>query len=260
MTAYEKPWVAITGSSSGIGKVTAIHLARAGYGVVLASEQAEALRQVQAEILEFGGRAEVADLDLLDAEAVRGFIPTVNERVGFCEVVVNNAGIGLHKTLEESTDVEFQRVFAVNFFSMVTICRAAVEAMKFQGRGHIINVSSASARRSLERMSAYGASKGAAHCFSQALRAEVAEYGIAVTEILPISVSTPFFDSAGYRPKGLVQTPEKIAGLIERAILTREAEICSSALTRWGFVFDAMAPNLTARLMTLHRRWARRKD
>lgn len=253
-------WVAITGASSGIGKAAALRLAREGNGVVLASEQPEALRQVAAEIAAFGGRAEVIDLNLLDPEAVRDFFRQVCERVGFCEVLVNNAGIGLHKTLEESTDAEFQRVFAVNFFSMVTICRDAVKVMKLQRRGHIINVSSASARRSLERMSCYGATKGAMHCFSQALRAEVAEDGIAVTEILPISVSTAFFDSAGYRPKGLVQTPETIAALISKAIATRPAELCSSGLTRWGFVLDSMAPNLVARLMNWHTRWARRKD
>lgn len=253
-------WVAITGASSGIGKATALHLARSGFGVVLASEQPEALRSVAAEIADFGGRAEVVDLDLLDPTAVEGFYPEVLRRVGFCEVLVNNAGIGLHKTLEESTDVEFQRVFAINFFSMVTICRSAVASMKTQRRGHIINVSSASARRSLERMSCYGASKGAVHCFSQALRAEVADDGITVTEILPISVSTPFFATAGYRPKGMVQTPETIAALIARAIETRPAEICSSALTRWGFVLDSMAPNLVARLMGWHTRWARRRD
>ena len=252
--------MAITGSSSGIGKATAQHLAQQGFGVVLASEQAAQLRQVQAEIQSSGGRAEVVDLNLLDPQSVRDFVPTLVSKVGFCEVIVNNAGIGLHKTLEESTDEDFQRVFAVNFFSMVTICRAAVEVMKTEGRGHLINVSSASARRSLERMTAYGASKGAMHCFTQALRAEVAEHGICVSEILPISVSTPFFDAAGYRPKGLVQTPERIAGLVERVIATREAEVCSSSLTRWGFVVDAMAPNLTARLMNLHRKWAKRKD
>jgi short-subunit dehydrogenase len=132
--------------------------------------------------------------------------------------------------------------------------------MKQQGRGHIINVSSASARRSLERMSCYGATKGAMHCFSQALRAEVAEDGIAVTEILPISVSTAFFDAAGYKPKGMVQTPDTIAALIARAMRTREAEICSSTLTRWGFVLDCMAPNLVARVMNLHRRWSLRRE
>lgn len=256
----EKPWVAITGSSSGIGKATALHLAAAGYGVVLASEQAEALRAVQDEILQAGGRAEVVDLNLLEPGAAEQFYARVVEKVGFCEVVVNNAGIGLHKTLEESTDAEFQRVFTVNFFSMVTICRAALGFMKQQRRGHLINVSSASARRSLERMSCYGASKGAVHCFSQALRAEVAQDGIAVTEILPISVSTPFFDTAGYRPKGLVQTPDTIAALVERAILTRPAELCSSGLTRWGFVLDSVAPNLVSTLMNWHARWARRRD
>lgn len=252
-------WIAITGASSGIGRAAALRLAREGNGVVLASEQPEALREVAAQIADFGGRAEVIDLNLLDTAAVEQFYQQVTERVGFCEVVVNNAGIGLHKTLEESTDAEFQRVFAVNFFSMVTICRCAVKAMKLQRRGHIINVSSASARRSLERMSCYGATKGAMHCFSQALRAEVADDGIAVTEILPISVSTAFFDTAGYRPKGLVQTPETIATLISQAIKSRPAELCSSTLTRWGFVLDSLAPNLVAQLMTWHTRWARRK-
>lgn len=253
-------WVAITGASSGIGKAAACHLAGAGFPVVLASEQAKALREVQAEIQSFGGRAEVVDLDLLDPQSATRFYHEVTEKVGFCEVLVNNAGIGLHKTLEESSDEEFQRVFAVNFFSMVTICREAVKVMKKQQKGHIINVSSASARRSLERMSCYGASKGAVHCFSQALRAEVAQDGIAVTEILPISVSTPFFDTAGYRPKGLVQTPDSIAHLIERAIHTRPAEVCSSSLTRWGFVLDSLAPNLVSRLMNWHTRWARKQD
>lgn len=98
-------------------------------------------------------------------------------------------------------------------------------------------------------MSCYGATKGAVHCFSQAIRLEVARYGIAVTEILPISVRTDFFDRAGYQPKGLVQTPQTIAKLIERAILTREAEICSSQLTRLGFILDVIAPNLANKLV-----------
>ncbi len=258
--AEQRPWVVITGASSGIGRAAALRLGSLGYGVVVASEQPQSLREVSAEIVAHGGRSEAIDLNLLKADDVSGFLREVTERVGPFEVLVNNAGIGLHKTLSESTDVEFQRVFQVNFFAVVTLCREAVALMAAHGGGQIINVSSASARRSLERMSCYGATKGAMHCFSQALRAEVAELGIAVTEILPISVSTGFFDSAGYKPKGLVQTPESIAALIERAITTREAEICSSALTRFGFVLDTMAPNLVARLMSWHRRWARSRD
>lgn len=250
----EKPWVAVTGSSSGIGRSAAKYLAARGFGVVISSEQLEANRTVREEIVSDGGRAEVVDLDLLDPESVRTYVGRVHQTVGSCDVLVNNAGIGLHKTLEESTDQEFRRVFEVNFFSLTELCRQAVAYMKDAGGGHIINISSASARRSLDHMSCYGATKGAVHCFSQALRLEVARYGIAVTEILPISVRTEFFDRAGYKPKGLVQTPETIARLIERAIRTREAELCSSQLTRLGFLLDVVAPNFASWLLEWQRR------
>jgi short-subunit dehydrogenase len=254
-----KPWVAITGSSSGIGKAAARYLAARGFGVVIASEQFEANRQVAEEIRQDGGRAEWVDLDLLNPEHVESFLERVHQKVGFCEILVNNAGIGLHKRLDESTDAEFRRVFEVNFFSLTNLCRQAVAYMKKEGRGHIINISSASARRSLNQMSCYGATKGAVHCFSQALRLEVAPLGIAVTEILPISVRTEFFDRAGYQPKGLVQTPEHIAALIERAIRTREAELCSSQLSRLGFLLDVVAPNFTSKLLSWHQRRQKRK-
>lgn len=247
--------IAITGASSGIGRAAALHLAGLGHYVVLASEHLAGLKEVQEQIIDFGGRAEVLQLELLDPEAVERFYDSVVARVGFCPILINNAGVGLHKTLEDSSDEEFYRVFAINFFSIVTICRSAIKVMKEHGQGHIINVSSASARRCLEKMSAYGASKAAVHGFSQALRAEVDGYGIAVTEILPISVSTPFFSSAGYQPKGLVQSPEHIAYLIEKAIRYRTPEICSSWLTSLGFAIDALAPNWVERGFSLMRRF-----
>lgn len=239
----------VTGASAGIGEASAKYLADCGFGVVLASEQPEALKRVHEEIQDRGGRSVYLHLDLLDSRAVADFLDRVVTEVGVPTVLVNNAGIGLHKTLEESTEEEFRRVFEVNFFALTSLCRQAVHHMKQAGGGHIINISSASARRSLANMSCYGATKGAVHCFSQALRLEVEKYGIAVTEILPISVRTDFFNRAGYQPKGLVQSPDKIARLIERAIETREAEICSSGITRLGFLFDTLAPNLAHKLV-----------
>ena len=99
MSSHRKPWVAITGSSSGIGKVAALHLAREGFGVVLASEQAAALRQVQSEIVDSGGRAEVVDLNLLDATSVAQFIPTVNDKVGFCDFGAERLGEAVGRPL-----------------------------------------------------------------------------------------------------------------------------------------------------------------
>ena len=248
-------WVIVTGASSGIGRATAKHLAQKGYKIVLASEQHEALRAVQSEILKQGQKAEVVDLDLLNSQEVDSFFERVQDKVGFCDILINNAGIGLNKTLDESTDAEFRRVFEVNFFALTNLCRQAFRIMKKEGRGQIINISSASARRSIAYMSCYGASKCAVHGFSQSLRLEAAPYGIKVTEILPISVQTEFFARAGYKPKGLVQTPESIAGLVERAILSSEAEICSSNLTRLGFLLDVLAPNFTAWILETKNKW-----
>lgn len=258
--SQEFTWIAITGSSSGIGKTTALYLAQKGFGIVVCSEQPEANRDVCQEIISAGGRAEVVDLNLLNPDDVGNFFHRVNEKVGFCEVLINNAGIGLHKTHEETSDEEVRRVFEINFFALTSLCRQAIHYMKAQGRGHIINVSSASARRSIAQISCYGASKGAVHCFTQAIRPEVAPYGISVTEILPISVKTEFFDRAGYQPKGLVQTPETIARLIERALRTKEAELCSSQLTRLGFLLDVVAPNFAAKVVEWQTRWKNRKS
>lgn len=246
-------WVVVTGACSGIGRATALLLAQKGCPVVLASDDRLRLQATQHEIEALGGECQAVVVNLLDKESVGSFFERVAWQGRPCSVLVNNAGIGLHKTLVESSDEEVHRVFAINFFAVVTLSRLAVVMMRRQSGGQIVNVSSACGRRSLKNMTAYGASKAAVHAFCQALRAEVDTDGIAVTEILPISVATPFFQTAGYRPKGLVQTPHHIAQLIEHAIRTRPAELSSSRLASWGFVIDALAPNIVEKVMSWYR-------
>jgi short-subunit dehydrogenase len=106
-------------------------------------------------------------------------------------------------------------------------------------------------------MSGYASSKGALHIFSQTLRLEAAPLGIRVSEVLPISVATPFFgrsESAPgvtYRPKGIVQTPEHVARCVLACLDKNYAELCTHSPTAWGFALQAMAPNWTARLLSL---------
>ncbi len=243
----EPGWAVVTGASSGIGEAVAKRLAREGWGAVLVSEQPDELERVAAEIAAAGGRAMPLECDLLKPEQLQALAASAERAVGPVDLLVNNAGIGLHKSLLESSDAEFQRVFQVNFFATVTLTRSFLPSMIARGQGHILNVSSASARRSLSKMSCYGASKAAVHAFTQSLRLELAGTGVTATEVLPISVSTPFFERAGYRPKGLVQTPESVAELVFQAVRTRPAELCTSRLTALGFVVDALCPNLVAR-------------
>src|SRR5438876_6879244 len=112
---------------------------------------------------------------------------------------------------------DLRRLFEVNFFAAATLSREALRVMSDRRRGHIINVSSAAARRGLPSMSAYAATKGALHGFTQSLRLEARLFGVAVTEVMPISTRTGFFDAATnraarpYRPRGIVQTPEYVA-------------------------------------------------
>ncbi len=260
LSKTDQKWAVVTGASSGIGEAIAKRLAQECWGVVLVSEQPDDLQRVHREISAAGGKSHPMELDLLRTEEVDRFAQRVQDQVGFCEVLINNAGIGLHKTLLESNDQDFQRVFTINFFSVVTLCRSFLPSMFSQGKGHIVNISSASARRSLSKMSCYGASKAALHGFSQALRLELEGTGVAVTEILPISVQTPFFKTAGYQPKGLVQTPDTVAAVVSRALVSRQAEICTSALTAWGFVLDTLMPNVTADLLAQVERRRRNRE
>ncbi|HXE71294.1 MAG TPA: SDR family NAD(P)-dependent oxidoreductase, partial [Candidatus Nitrosotenuis sp.] len=134
-------------------------------------------------------------------------------------------------------------------------CRSMLE----RGSGHILNVSSASARRGLPWIGAYAASKAAVHAFTQALRLEMAGRGVRVSEILPISVSTSFFQralgSGGYRPRGWVQTPEQVAERIARCAAWPRAELPGSFWTHWGLALEAAFPNTVNAVMEwLYRR------
>lgn len=246
----------VTGGSSGIGRAVSLLFAESGAKVSLVSNVPEELAEVSEMIRSKGGDCTSLDIDLSQPPEVARVFPETERALGSVDILVNNAGIGLHKTLVESNDAEFRRLFEVNFFAVVSLAREALTVMSGRG-GNIVNVSSASARRGLARMTAYGATKGAMHIFTQALRIEAAPQGVLVSEILPISVSTPFFEQAHYKPSGWVQTPELVAGRVLEAVLKGTPEICTSFLTSCGLALDGIAPNVIARLVEW---WERRSS
>ncbi len=242
--------ILITGASAGIGLATARLLASQGARLALISNQPVELADLGQEL-----GAYALEVDLTDPGQVEGLVERVERSVGPLDVLINNAGIGLHATLLDTPPEKLRRVFEVNFFAPVSLCRQALAGMAERRRGHLINVSSASGRRGLARMSAYAPSKGAMHIFSQVLRMEAASHGVKVTEVLPISVQTDFFAAAEnrsgreYRPRGLVHTSDYLARCIYKAVLHPVPEVYPSFLSRLGFVFETAFPNLTARLL-----------
>lgn len=253
----------VTGASSGIGLCIAQSLMRRGQRVLLLSYDEAELDQVTAS----QPLAIPVLCDLSRPEQVEGLWDRLESQHGPLEALINNAGIGHQGEVLNTPMERFRLLMEVNYFAPVSLCRQALTAMSRRGQGKILNLTSASARRALARMSGYASSKAALHGFTQALRLEAAPLGIAVSEVLPISVATPFFERAGnssdrsYRPRGVCQTPQAVADLVLDCLDRGTPEVVSHLPTALGFVVDALFPNLVHRLLArLEQKTSTRRD
>jgi short-subunit dehydrogenase len=253
----------VTGASAGIGKATATLLAREGVRVVLLSEKRDELEQVCEMIRAGGGEAHALAADLSHPGETATVVERAEALVGPLDLLVNNAGVGLQATLLEEALADVRFLFEVNFFALVSLSQQALRSMAARGRGHVINVSSASALRGLPRLNAYAASKGAVHTFTQALRAEARPLGIFVSEVLPVSTATGFFQAARnragvpYAPGSIVRTPEYVAARIVRCARrpVPEVHLDRSLLALAGLA--TLFPNLAERLVARYYRGQR---
>lgn len=244
--------ILITGASSGIGEATARRFAQAGARVVLVSEHEESLHAVAQSICEAGGQAAAIVADFSKPEQVEGLIARAEQAMGPLETLINNAGVGLGASVLDTKPSDLRFLFEVNFFALASLCRQALAVMAPRGCGHIINVSSAAGRLGGTTIGAYAATKGAVHTFTNSLRMEARAYGVHVSEALPISVRTHFFQNVKgkkYRPSGIVLTPEQVAESIVRCAASRhpKAEVLPYRPIRAVFVLDALFPGLIDR-------------
>ena len=253
----------VTGAAAGIGRATARALGQAGMRVAAVDRDAARLAGLIGAITAAGCIARPWVVDLSRPAEVEGLIPRIEAEAGPVDLLVNVAGIGLQASVLQATAEDLRRLFEVNFFAAAALCREVLQVMKERRRGHIINVSSASARCGLPGLGAYAATKGALHNFTQALRLEARRHGVAVSEVLPISTRTGFFEAAtnraarAYSPSGWVQTPEYVAGRIVACARRPVAELHTTPLLRLVFALEALAPNLVERMAAWYYRNAR---
>lgn len=187
----------VTGSSRGLGKAMALHLARAGRDVILTynAKKAEA-EAVAAEIEKLGRKAAVLQLDVSEsagfaafAAKVKAVLAEVWRRDDF-DFLVNNAGIGIRAPFMETTEEQFDRLVAVHFKSTYFLSQKLVPLIKSGGR--IVNLSSGLARFSLPGFSAYGAMKGGIETLTRYMAAELGPRRIAVNVLAPGAIETDF--------------------------------------------------------------------
>lgn len=188
--------VLITGCSSGIGRETALHLAKAGHTVYATARRAESLEGLE----EAGCRPLL--LDVTSQESASLAVATVQEAHGCVDVLVNNAGYGQSGAIEAVSLDEVRRQFETNVLGYLRMAQLVLPAMRRKGAGRIINLSSVAGRVVMPGSGVYSASKFAIEALSDALRYEVREFGIHVVVIEPGPIRTRFTETAN------IQLPE----------------------------------------------------
>ncbi|MEN9935674.1 MAG: hypothetical protein RLZZ387_2253 [Chloroflexota bacterium] len=222
---FDDQVVLITGASTGIGAALARAFGAAGASVVVHyGRSADAAASVARDIEAAGGIALLAQADVTDSAQLETLRDAVLERFGRVDILINNAGSMVKRTpIAESSDSFVHEVMDVNFTSTVAMCRLVIPAMRSQGRGSIINVTSVAARHGGGGGAVlYAASKGAVSTFTRGLAKELAPHRIRVNALSPGVVLTPFHERFTNQqqmdamvatiPMGRPGTPEECVG------------------------------------------------
>ncbi|MGB8391063.1 SDR family NAD(P)-dependent oxidoreductase [Mycobacterium sp.] len=247
--AVEGKVALITGGSSGIGAATAKKIAEAGGAVVLVARTLENLEKVADEIRADGGTAFVYPCDLSDTDAIAAMANQVLDDLGGVDILINNAGRSIRRSLELSYDRihDYQRTMQLNYLGAVQLILKFIPGMRERGFGHIINVSSVGVQTRAPRFGAYIASKAALDSLCDALQAETVNEDVRFTTVHMALVRTPMISPTTIYDNFPALTPDQAAGVITDAIVHRPRR-ASSPFGQFAAVADAVNPAVMDRV------------
>jgi len=222
--------VVITGASSGIGAATARAAARAGARVVLAARREERIRDLAAEI---GGGAIAVRCDVTDRAQVDALARAALDAFDRIDVLVNNAGQGLQSSIEDLALDDLRAVLELNLVAPLAAMQAVLPAMRAQGAGAIVNVSSGTTFADVPGTGGYVASKVALERLSAIARAELAGTGVVVSTLIPFATETEFMasiragraEAEAMTAGATFDTPETVADAVLALVASGDARM-----------------------------------
>jgi short-subunit dehydrogenase len=248
----------ITGGSSGIGKSIGTYLHQKGYVVYGTSRNPHQVKESIFPLLQ---------LDVREVNSIQSAFLELIQKEGRIDVVINNAGVGITGPLEEINTQEIKNNFETNFFGPIEVMKAVLPQMRSQKSGLIINITSIAGYMGLPYRSIYSASKGALEIITEAIRMEVKEFGIHLTNVAPGDFATniasgryhaPLKDDSAYKiPYGNIlkmmnehvdsgSNPNEMAFAIHKIIETKHPNVhykVGSFLQRFSVVLKQILPD-----------------
>lgn len=238
--------VLVTGASSGIGEATAVAVAARGAMVILLARRGEELKRVEADIRAAGGTAHAYACDLTDAEATELLVGRVLAEHGQVDMLVNNAGRSIRRSLSASYDRahDFERTMAINYFAPVRLMLGLLPQMVERGSGHVVNVVSWGVQVKAPKFAAYIASKTALDTFSRIAGRETYGAGVTFTNVRLPLVRTDMIGPTDVYRKSPAMSPEQAAARVVRALEDRPLTI-STWVGNVSEVMNLLAPRLS---------------
>ncbi|MBO4363567.1 MAG: SDR family oxidoreductase [Clostridia bacterium] len=246
--------VAVTGASSGIGRATAIRMAKEGADVALIARNRERLHEVAEEIRALGRKAVEIEADITDAEGIKAAVQKAIDELGGLDVFHCNAGIYLRCPAKDLRMDQIRKIMEVDYFGCLNCVYAVLPYFLEKKSGSIVTTCSMDGKKGVPPDAAYVGAKFAMNGFFQVLRQELRGSGVHVGIIYPSRMDTPqiaHVDCPKITPKG---DPDLVAKAVVKSVVKKKKEIMvpsfSCHLLTWA---DAISPSLSDWLVRVNR-------
>ena len=235
----------VTGASRGIGRATALALARAGADVALAARSVDELERVAVEIEQGGRRALVVSTDVAERAQAEALVDRVSQEWGRVDVLVANAGLYLRRPLLRLGAEDVEQALQVNFYGSLYPILAVLPQLAERRRGHIVVVGSLDGRRAIPGDGPYAIAKAALSGLVQVLRQELRPLGVGVTGVYPGRIDTAMIADLHVPWVSRKVPPERVAAATVGAIERNRAEVVVPRSNRLLLYADLLSPRAT---------------